>query len=90
MQWLTLLGIEVITLPPKSPDLNPIENIWSVLDRHVFEGLQTYNTKEALLEAVRAAWQQVTSDHSMRQNLEDSMTRRLKAVVRAKGCPTKY
>ena len=56
MQWLTLLGIEVITLPPKSPDLNPIENIWSVLDRHVFEGLQTYNTKEALLEAVRAAW----------------------------------
>jgi transposase/arginine repressor len=90
MQWLTLLGIEVITLPPKSPDLNPIENIWSVLDRHVFEGLQTYNTKEALLEAVRAAWQQVTSDHSMRKNLVDSMTRRLKAVVRAKGGPTKY
>jgi hypothetical protein len=90
MQWLTLLGIEVITLPPKSPDLNPIENIWGVISRHVFEGMQTYNSKQTLLEAVKAAWNEVTSNHSFRQNLVDSMTRRLKAVVRAKGGPTKW
>ena len=59
MHWLTLLGIEVIVLPPKSPDLNPIENIWSVISSQVYDGLKTYNSKDALLEAVKSA----LSDH---------------------------
>ena len=90
MQWLALLGIEVIVLPPKSPDLNPIENIWSAISRQVYVGLRTYNSKEALLEAIKSAWNQITSNHSTRQNLVDSMIRRLQAVVRAKGGWTKY
>ena len=90
MHWLTLVGIEVIDLPPKSPDLNPIENIWSVISSQVYDGLKTYNSKDALLEAVKSAWNQVTSNHSMRQHLVDSMTRRLQAVVKAQGGRKKY
>jgi hypothetical protein len=80
----------VIDLPPKSPDLNPIENIWSVISSQVYDGLITFNNKDALLGAVKSAWNQVTSNHSMRQHLVDSMKRRLLAVVRAKGGRTKY
>ena len=88
--WLQVLGIKAITLPAKSPDLNPIENIWSVVSRNVYSGMKTYDSKDALLEAVKAAWDSIRSNHTMRQHLVDSMTRRLQEVVRMKGGQTKF
>lgn len=88
--WLQVLGIKAITLPAKSPDLNPIENIWSVVSRKVYSGMKTYDSKDALLEAVKAAWDSIRSNHTMRQHLVDSMTRRLQEVVRMKGGQTKF
>ena len=89
-KWLDCLGIQVVKLPPKSPDLNPIENVWSMVSRHVYAGMKTYTTKDSLLDAVRAAWELVRSDHSMRHRLVASMTDRLQAVVRQKGGPTEF
>lgn len=89
-KWLDSLGIQVIKLPPKSPDLNPIENVWSVVSRQVYAELKTYKTTDSLLEAIRTAWESVRSDHSMRQHLVTSMTDRLRAVVRQKGGPTEF
>lgn len=90
MKWLNTLRLKVILLPAKSPDLNLIENVWSVVSREVYSGTKTYDTKESLLNAIRAAWERVRVNHTLRQNLVDSMTRRLKAVVLAKGGPTKF
>ena len=89
-KWLDCLGIQVVKLPPKSPDLNPIENVWSMVSRHVYAGMKTYTTKDSLLDAVRAAWELVRSDHSLRHRLVASMTDRLQAVVRQKGGPTEF
>jgi hypothetical protein len=89
-KWLDALGIVLIKLPAKSPDLNPIENVWSMVSRHVYHGTTTYNNQESLLDAIRAAWETVRADHTLRQHLVDSMTRRFQAVVRAKGGPTKF
>lgn len=89
-RWLDALGIQVILLPAKSPDLNPIENLWSVVSRQVFPGTATYNTKDSLLQAINAAWETVRANHSLRQHLVGSMTQRFQAVVRAKGGPTKF
>jgi len=90
MKWLDLLGVHVISLPAKSPDLNPIENVWAIVSNQVFTGMKTYSSKESLLNAVRTAWERVRADHSLRQHLIDSMTKRLQAVVKARGGPTKF
>ena len=28
-------GVKMLCWPPKSPDLNPIENIWGIMDEHI-------------------------------------------------------
>ena len=40
MKWIREHGIEVIKWPGNSPDLNPIENLWSI-----FKG-KLYSTKQ--------------------------------------------
>lgn len=52
-------GAQVLFLPPYSPDLNPIEKMWS----KVKESLRSTEarTKEALIDAIAKALQSVTS-----------------------------
>lgn len=39
-----LMGIDVMDWPPYSPDLNPIENLWSVMKRRLSGKL--YSSRE--------------------------------------------
>jgi transposase len=90
VEWMQQANIEVILLPAKSPDLNPIENLWSLVSRRVYTGVDTYTSKSVLAAAVLQAWAVVASDRGLRERLVDSMTRRLQAVVKMHGGPTKY
>ena len=72
--------------PPQSPDLNVIENLWSLLEKAV-QKHQTSN-KEHLKEVLQEVW--ATISPKITRNLEDSMPRRLEAVIKAKGYATKY
>lgn len=78
--------IKLLEWPPQSPDLNPIENLWSILDRQVDKGEVTNKTK--LFKALNEAWQNI--DETYLHNLVESMPRRLQAVIQAKGGHTKY
>lgn len=49
--------ISVLAWPPNSPDLNPIENIWSILKQRVEKHAAT--SKEALIKAVQWEWNQI-------------------------------
>lgn len=51
-------GTSVLRLPPYSPDCNPIESCWSKVKTHL-RGAAA-RSKEALDEAIAAAWQAVT------------------------------
>ena len=87
-EWLAGQQIEV--LGPwlwSSPDLNPIEHCWVVVKRKVSDLKPTsYND---LVEKIKQVWcQQITDDFC--KTLVESMPDRIRAVLDAKGGPTRY
>ena len=49
-------NITLIYLPPYSPELNPIENLWHYLKKNEWSN-RIYNDYEALIKAACLAWQ---------------------------------
>jgi transposase len=87
-QWITDQSFEVLEWPPQSPDLNPIEHLWSHLKRQ----LNTYESVPKgmleLWERVECEWNKIDPEVCM--NLIKTMPRRIDAVLQAKGRWTKY
>jgi len=50
-------GLELIKWPAQSPDLNPIENIWSLLKYKI--GLH-FPTRDKVIEAAQLEWSRLT------------------------------
>ena len=48
-------NLTLIPLPPYSPELNPIENLWHYLRAHHWSN-RTYANYDELLDAATAAW----------------------------------
>ena len=72
--------------PPNSPDLNPVENLWSeVADRVASKSPKSL---PQLRKAIEAACSEVPRGHVL--SAIESMDRRLDACKRAKGGHTKY
>jgi len=51
-------NVTLVLLPPKSPELNPAENLWHYLRSHYWSN-RLYPTWEDLKEAADAAWRAV-------------------------------
>ena len=49
-------NITIIPLPPYSPELNPMENLWHYLRSHYWSN-RAYADYEALVNAAETAWQ---------------------------------
>ena len=62
-----------------SPDLHPIENLWSLLKQEIYSEGKQYTSLNSVWEAVVAAAQNVDS-HQIKK-LTDSMNRRLITVI---------
>ena len=85
--WLQSKSIPVLPWPGNSPDLNPIENLWSVLKEKV--AAMNPSSLEHLHQCIKGAWcLQVTPDYC--KTLIHSMPDRLAAVIAANGYSTKY
>ncbi|KAG1924783.1 hypothetical protein F2P79_025933 [Pimephales promelas] len=85
-KWFTDHGITVLNWPANSLDLNPIENLWDMVKRKLKDSRP--NTLDELKAAIEASWASITPQHCHR--LIASMPRHIKAVISAKGFPTKY
>jgi transposase len=48
-------NISLLPLPPYSPELNPVENIWQFL-RQNYLANRVYETYEAIVDACSDAW----------------------------------
>jgi transposase len=76
----------LIDWPSGSPDLNPIENLWSIMKSRVAElGPKTIGDLEQIVTDI---WYSVTEAET--QNLIDSIRHRLEACVAAGGGPNGY
>lgn len=85
-EWLTANCSNVLQTPPQSPDLNPIENLWSFLEREIRK--HVINNVNDLKTALQEEWTKIPVQYVKR--LVESMPRRLEAVIKSKGYPTKY
>jgi len=84
--WLHNNGISVLDFPPYSPDLNPIENLWSDMARRV--EVRPASTMEALQDVIAEEW--AATSLTFLGKLAHSMPERCQAVIDAKGDHTKY
>lgn len=84
--WFKTENVDVLQWPAQSPDLNPIENLWTDIKNAVSDEKPT--TKSQLWAVVQSAWNNIPIERC--QRLIDSMPRRCKAVLDNKGQSTKY
>lgn len=89
-EWLQAQpDIHVLPWPAKSPDLNPIENLWGqmVLNWDVSE----VRTADNLRSCVVDTWERMRGDpRDMCYNMVSGMRGRLDEVLNANGGPTRY
>ncbi len=69
-----------------SPDLNPIENLWGIVKKKM-RNKRPKNADE-LKATVKETWASIPPQQC--HKLITSMPRRIEAVIKAKGAPTKY
>ena len=85
-RWLDQQEIQTIQWPAQSPDLNLIDNLWD----HVKKQVQNDRpqNRDELITSIFRSWGDITPNTI--RTLYQSMPRRVGAVIRARGYPTKY
>lgn len=80
----------LIDFPPKSPDINIIENVWALLQRIMNRKLRNLvvSTKQNLLTLIDESWKEIPVNFI--NNCIMSMPNRLKKVIEMKGKATRY
>jgi hypothetical protein len=82
----TLVGDRIISHPPRSPDLNPIEDMWSYLDRQVKASRVT--TIQGLKSVLTKAWKNLPWTEI--QKSVDSMEKRIQLCRESGGNRIQY
>jgi len=84
----------VLDWPSYSPDLNPIENLWSIMKRNVEKRVNVMiNEKKSITQAVFMStiareWEAI--DINLCLNLANSMPTRIKLVIESDGLTIDY
>jgi len=73
----------VLKCPPQSPDLNQIEHLWDVVEQQL-RALDVHPTNlHQMQDAILSIWANISKECF--QHLVESMPRRIKAFLKAKG-----
>ncbi|GFT82564.1 transposable element Tcb1 transposase [Trichonephila clavipes] len=75
--------IQLFPWPARSPDLSPIENMWSMVAQRLTQIIPPAVTPDQLWQRVEAAWSAVPQEHI--QSPFESMLRSMEAVISNNG-----
>lgn len=82
MRFLEDNGIAVVdSWPTKGDDINPMENLWAILDERLEK--KKFTTKQGMKKAVTAIWEEI--DDELLHKLINSVPNRLRKIVKAQG-----
>ena len=85
-------NVDTLPWPALSPDLNPIENVWSQVQRKMHEqmrlGIKIRKQDQQLTLAKRCFYEVCNQNYL--NKLYESMPKRIQSVIAAKGERTKY
>lgn len=85
-EWILYNTPHTLKTPPQSPDTNPIEHLWDVLDKRIRKHHVT--SKAQLKQILADEWEKIQPE--VTHKLVSSMPNRLKEVIKRKGLPTNY
>ena len=89
---LKKVGAKLLAIPPRSPDLNPIENIFhlvkKILDADAMKNNIRYETYEQFSARIVETFKEL--DHTLIDRTIASMPKRIDAIIGNKGSRTKY
>eukprot|EP00834_Sanchytrium_tribonematis_P006709 NODE_520_length_6539_cov_0.561801.p3 type:complete len:102 gc:universal NODE_520_length_6539_cov_0.561801:611-306(-) len=85
LESMASLGIKTLVWPPYSPDLNIIENMWSVLKSMVYAKGKKYDNEEQICEEINRCMEILKNDLELFKKLYESMPGRAKACIKAYG-----
>lgn len=90
LEWMQEAGFKTMQWPARSPDLNIIENVWSMISRLVYDGRQ-YTSQEVLWTSIQSAVEVINLDKKEQLDaLYASVPARLLSVIDKKGVKTDY
>ncbi|GFV59125.1 uncharacterized protein TNCV_1908571 [Trichonephila clavipes] len=84
----SIMGVFLVVWPGSSPDLNPIEHLLDELERRLCSQPNRPSSLQALTSAVMDAWKAIPM--VTYQKWVESLPKRVKATINAKGGPTSY
>lgn len=81
--WFEEKNIELLDWPARSPDLNPIENLWGIMARQVYDGGRQFSTVQELEVAIKNTWREINV--KTLETLVNSMPDRVFNVIHRHG-----
>ena len=86
--FLDAKSVNVLFQPEQSPDLNPIENVWSIIRQRLRLQENYSSNADALFTQLCEIWNALPSTYS--KNLLESMNNRCNDVLSVTGRASKY
>lgn len=86
--YLDSKNIKIMEWPSRSPDINPIENLWGILSRRVYANGRQFSSVAELKKKILECWGEI--DDNVLKTLINSMPNRIFQIIRNNGAKTKY